>query len=222
MQKRCISFTQDKKKYWINYQMIKEDIELLEKNETELSDTAKAQNDNTPEGHVAQKKQELLLLGKALYKLNRNLCHFAKKTNNQILLQIVDISESALISGEEKEIILKFRAILDAARANLLVLDPYGITSASLDKLEAELKGFINLPKTIGLLTGNRKSAKRSIKELNAEARIILDRLDDAFEGMITDEKFLEGWFDARKIKGRHSGGKKNHDITNGDLLPVK
>ena len=31
-----------------------------------------------------------------------------------------------------------------------------------------------------------------TLKELIAEARLILDRLDDAFEAMIADEKFLE------------------------------
>ena len=62
-------------------------------------------------------------------------------------------------------------------------------------------------------MTGNRKTATRSIKELNAEARNIFDQLDDAMEGIITDEKFIEGWFDARKIKGRHAYAKKT---TNG------
>ena len=35
---------------------------------------------------------------------------------------------------------------------------------------------------TIGIITNDRKSAGRSIKELIAEARILLDKLDDAFE----------------------------------------
>ena len=43
------------------------------------------------------------------------------------------------------------------------------------------------------------------LKVLIANARILLDKLDDAFEGMLDDtDAFLEGWFAVRKIKGRH------------------
>ena len=30
------------------------------------------------------------------------------------------------------------------------------------------------------------------------------DKHDDAFEGMVDDDAFLNGWFAVRKIKGRH------------------
>ena len=43
------------------------------------------------------------------------------------------------------------------------------------------------------------------LKELIAEARLLPDKLDDAFEGMLDDaDAFLDGWFAVRKIKGRH------------------
>ena len=57
---------------------------------------------------------------------------------------------------------------------------------------------------TISMITNDRKSAGRSIKDLIAEARNMLDKLDDAFEGMTDDGVFLDGWFAVRKIKGRH------------------
>jgi hypothetical protein len=62
----------------------------------------------------------------------------------------------------------------------------------------------------------------RSIKYLNNEARIILDRLDDAIEGMIDDDKIIDNWFDARKIKVRHLPGKKGEDNGGDDKTPVK
>ena len=64
------------------------------------------------------------------------------------------------------------------------------------------------------LKTDFRKMAVRIINEIISEARIILDRLDDAFEAIIRDEKFLDGWFDARKIKGRSR--RKNNGNGNG------
>ena len=57
---------------------------------------------------------------------------------------------------------------------------------------------------SIGVITNDRKSARRSIKDLTAEARFILDKLDDGFEGLADDQNFIDGWFAVRKIKGRH------------------
>ena len=62
----------------------------------------------------------------------------------------------------------------------------------------------------VGLITNDRKSARRSIKEVIAEARNLLDKQDDAFEGMIDDNAFIDGWFAVRKIKGRHKPHVKN------------
>jgi len=42
------------------------------------------------------------------------------------------------------------------------------------------------------------------LKVLITETRILLDKLDDIFEGMIDDDVFVDGWFTFRKIKGRH------------------
>jgi hypothetical protein len=41
------------------------------------------------------------------------------------------------------------------------------------------------------------------LKVLITETCILLDKLDNAFEGMI-DDVFVDGWFTFRKIKGRH------------------
>ena len=80
----------------------------------------------------------------------------------------------------------------------------YGITPEELNNLTAELSDLEKMHPTIGMTTNDRKSAGRSIKELIAEARFLLDNQDDAFEGMIDDDAFIDGWFAVRKIKGRH------------------
>jgi len=74
-----------------------------------------------------------------------------------------------------------------------------------LNNLTAELSALEKMQPTIGIITNDRKSARRSIKEVIAGARLLLDKLDDAFEGMLDDtDAFLDGWFAVRKIKGRH------------------
>jgi len=222
MLKNSISYARSNESFWVKILHILKDLEYLEKNEKELSENAQTQSTSASEGHVAQKNQEKPLIAKSFYRLCRNICHLAKLTNNQILLQIVDFSDSAILAGDEKSFVLRLRGILDAARANLADLTSYGVTATKIDELETRLNAYASMPETINLVQGKRKSAKRSIKDLIAEARIILDRLDDAFEGMIDDDKFLEGWFDARKIKGRHHGGKKSDDTAPEDLPPVK
>ena len=58
---------------------------------------------------------------------------------------------------------------------------------------------------TIGIIVNDRKSAGRPIKEVIAGSCVLLDKLDDAFEGMLDyTDAFLDGWFAIRKIKGRH------------------
>jgi hypothetical protein len=215
MQNSCISVG---KKYEIEfnkYLLIKDDFGLLIKNEADLVETINDQAKNDTEGHVAQKRIEMANIAKAIYKLGRSLSHFAKKNNNQVLLKAVDISETKLNVGEENEIKQRFKKILAAARENISQLAPYGITVASLDALDAQYAKVASMPETINTVIANRKSATRSIKDLNSEARVILDRLDDAIEGIITDDKIIDAWFDARKIKGRRVIERKEEE--NGD-----
>lgn len=220
MQNRCIAFLHDNESMWITTPVIKEDVDALEKNKKELDQTVQAQKDSDPGGQVAQKKKEFTTLAKKFYKLGCKLCHFAKKTKNMVLLKSVDIPESGFLRGEEKEVMLKFNTVISAARENLTSLAAYNYKKDDVDALETQYKDLVAIPGTISVLIGNQKSATRSIKELNDEARTILDQLDDVLEGMIEDEKFLESWFEERKIKGRHYP-KKDNGKTNGTTPEV-
>jgi hypothetical protein len=211
MEKTCISVVLQNKSIWTNFDLIKTDVENLIKNEKDLHDAAQAQTENETGGHVAQKHLEMQQVAEKCYKLGRNLCHLAKKSNNMVLLASVDITESAFFARDEKDTMILFNKMLEAGRANIKDLAVYNLTAANLDDLEARIKKLAAIPEIINTVSGNRKSATRNIKEIIAEARSILDLLDNAFEGIIEDEKFLEAWFDARKIKGRHSGSKKNN-----------
>ncbi len=211
MVKNSLSFLNDTEKVWTKIEVIREDVAELLKIDKEIDEAAKVQNDSTPEGKIAQKRQDMAALGKSFYRMGRNLCNLAKKTNNQVLLKAVDISESGFISGEEKELILRFRAVLAAARLYVTELVKYNVAASDLDALDTRLALIVSMPETISVANSQRKSATRTIKELNSEARIILDRLDDAIEGMINDDKYIENWFDVRKIKGRHVSSKKSN-----------
>ena len=121
-----------------------------------------------------------------------------------MLLDDTDIAESTFKLLSEKEALLKSSSIIKRGFGYLEKTTEYGITVEELNDLNAELADLENMQPSIGVITNERKSAGRSIKELTAEARIILDKLDDGFEGLIDNDDFINGWFAVRKIKGRH------------------
>ena len=126
-----------------------------------------------------------------------------------MLLNDVDVPESTFILLPEKEALIKCSSILKRANEYLSQTAGYGITADELNNLTAELSDLEKMHPAIGMITNDRKSAGRSIKDLIAEARVLLDKQDDAFEGMIDDDAFLDGWFAVRKIKGRHKPNAK-------------
>jgi hypothetical protein len=217
-----VSFARLYEYLWIKYGFIKLDIEGLESISKEISEYYNQQNDSNTSGQVAQKNQNLIALGEETYIIGRALCHLAKSTNNLVLLAAADVPKTGLIKGEEKDIISKIKSMLNLARTNIKDLAAYDVTVEMLNEKEEKLNKISAMPTTIVHIKSKRKTAKRSITELIAAARILLDLLDDAFVAVIRDEKFINGWFDARKIKGRHSAGKKNNDNGNNPTPPAK
>jgi hypothetical protein len=222
MIKNCISFLNANIIFWKDTKVIKEDVDKLIETEKKLSEANKAQSENLTEGHVTLKRQQLNDLAKPVYRITRKLSHLARKASNPVLLKTVNYSESSLTSGEEVEIATRFRIILDAAQANLAGLEKYNFKASDLVELEEKYTTLTSIPETITVVSGIHKSATRNIKDIIADARLIFEDLDDVLEGTVTDEIFIDGWFDARKIKGRHSGGKKGNGTTPDDVTSAK
>ena len=222
MHKDSTSYARLYEPLWIKYGFIKSGIEGLEDISKEISVYHDQQNESGTSGQVAQKKNDLTALGEEVYPIGRAMCHLAKDTNNLVLLAAADITKTGLNKGEEKDILSKIKLILTNARANIKELAVYDVTPELLDEKEAKLKKLTTMPTTIGNIKSQRKTATRSIEELIAAARILLDKLDDAFEAVIRDEKFIKGWFSARKIKGRRIPGKKNKDNGDNPTPPAK
>jgi hypothetical protein len=117
-----------------------------------------------------------------------------------------------LLFVSEDGALLKCNTIITRGKEYLSVTSEYGVTAKDLDELTGEQTRIEQMYPNISMIANDRKSAGCTIKELISEARDLLDQLDDAFEGMIEDEDFKNGWFAIRKIKGRHKNkgiGKK-------------
>jgi hypothetical protein len=89
--------------------------------------------------------------------------------------------------------LIKCNTVLTRGNEYLSQTADYDVTAAELEALATELAAIEKMQPAIGVITNDRKSAGRSIKELIAEARKILSKLDDAFEGMIDNDEFLNG-----------------------------
>ncbi len=204
MEKESVSYAHRNENLWSKLAVIAANVEALEENERELDLAFKAQDENDPGGYVAQKNQQFTRFFRKIYKLGRKLSFYAKETGDKVLMNEVDIAESAFFILPEKEALIKCNSIIKRGNEYLSKTADYAITAEELKILTSELSELEKMHPTIGMITNDRKSARRSIRELIAEARTILDKLDDAFEGMIDDEAFIDGWFAVRKIKGRH------------------
>ena len=204
MLKEAVSYVRKNESIWMHLAVIAANVDALAGNEHELDLAFKAQDENDPGGYVDQKNEQLALFLRKIYKLDRKLSFYAKDTGDKVLLNDVDVAESILEQTSEKEALIICSTILKRGNEYLSKTADYGITAGELTALSAELAELEKVQPTIGIITNDRKSAGRSIKDLIAEARNLLDKLDDAFEGMVDDNVFLDGWFAVRKIKGRH------------------
>jgi len=208
MAKSCINYGRGKEIVWISNPIIKSLFESLE-SKCVLLDSANAlQVESDTSGHFSNKNVRIENLIKRSYKMSRKLSLYAKLTNNTILLNDVDISESSF-QKEGDDVVLSFcNLIVKRGREYLDVTTSFGVIADELNGIEADITAFKHLPATITLVSSDHKTATKSIKQVISEIRIILDQLDDAFEGLIDDLLFVDGWFDVRKIKGRHRSKK--------------
>jgi hypothetical protein len=204
METDCISYGNANNTVWSSNGIIKALFNSLTDNNTQLDSAIELQKQSDPTGMTTNKNKKIEALINRTYIMGRKLTLYAKQSKNTILLNDVDINESSMIHFDDDKLILACNLIVKRGRENLTATASYGVTSVELDGIAADVAAIKALPSTITVVTSDHKSATKAITRIITQARIILDQLDDAIEGMITNQTFIEGWFDARKIKGRH------------------
>jgi hypothetical protein len=212
MVRSAIVYMQKTESLWRKYPVLVAQYDLLVKIEQQLTQVAQDQMSKNPTSHVYNKNQQMDYLSKRFSKLSRRLVFFAKDTNNAILLNEADVTEGAFGSFSADSLRMTCSQLLTLARTYLSQTGDYQISAEELNELESELVAFSKLPQAVTSVVGDRKMATHGLKDLSNEARVVLDKLDDGLDGMIDDDNFLIGWFDARKIKGRSNGRKKETD----------
>lgn len=204
MIKTCLSFADKNKSVFASNKIIETLVSNLRTTVDKLDAAILLQQHGNSEGHVDNKNSRMAEMGTEFYRLSRGLTLFAKLTNNLILLKDVDVKESALTSGSEEAILNRCKSLSAHARANADKLREYGFNPEDVQKLETRLQEVQALTGALSVTSNEQKIATQNIKVYLLESRNTLDMLDDAFEAMIHNQDFLNAWFEARKIKGRH------------------
>lgn len=214
MEKESIVYALKNESVWGGQAVVAFEFKALEVNAQEMDLAFKAQDANDPGGYVAQKNKALAKFYRKIYKLGKKLTFYANRVDDDVLLADVAITETEFDHLSEKEALVRCNTLIKRGNEYLDKTADYHITAEELFALGEELTRLEQMKPEIGVITNDRKSAKRSIRELMTEAHRQLTNLDDAFEGMIDDDvDFIDGWFAVRKIKGRHqtkdNGGNK-------------
>jgi len=208
MLKNSISYGRKNEIMWNGFPIIKTRFEATEAFEMQIAEEFLKQQQSKTEGHTISKRAEIDGLVKSTYRLSRNLAFYAKETHNMILLSAIDFAETDLKQASEVDKFNHFKTIVKNGRDYLEHLENYGVSARVISALESSIAYTEKLPAQVNLVSSDHKMATKAIAQLIVDARKNLDILDDAFEGMVHDETFLDGWFDARKIKGRHQSKK--------------
>lgn len=204
MEKEAVSYVWKNEIVWSQKTVIVATVKTLQQNERDLDAAYKAQDSNDPGGYIDQKNMKINVFYRKIFKLGSKLSFYAKNVDDRVLLNDVSFAETSFNKVTEKEALIQCNTIIKRGIEYLDKTAEYDVTADELESLGAELAILEQMKPTIGVITNDRKSATRSIKDLISEAHTELDKLDDAFVGMIDNDDFIDGWFAIRKIKGRN------------------
>lgn len=203
MQDSSIAYLKLHELLWTPKIRLKTNIDLLIDNQTELGLAVQAQSDNNTGGLVDKKNALTLQLNKKFFPFSRKLSFYAMDTGDLVLLDDVKFGKNEYKQSTLTDYLAQCATILKRGREYLVKPD-IEITELEITSLEKELKDVKEMPAAIQIVLNERKSATRSIKEINAESRTIFEKVDTGLEAFFSDnDEFIKGWFQVRKIKGR-------------------
>jgi hypothetical protein len=210
MVRTCLTYLQKNETQWRSIPVLVDLYNRLVELEANIASYEQLQETVSTKAEIAQRKQDAEGLAKNYYRLSRRLLLYAQNTNNMLLAKQTDISEAKFKAKNANKLMITCTTLLGLARDNLKLTGDYKITEGELNDLEAYLLDFKSRPVEV-LHQGNEsRRATRELKTTLIEVRKVLQKLDFGMDGMITDENFIGGWNDVRRIKSRPIPKKKD------------
>ena len=167
-------------------------------------------------GYTHSKNFTLDTTVRSTFKLCRKMCVYARRNNDNVILQLADHSVSSLSAGMEKDVISRCNAIINKAESMLDVLSPFKITADELANIR-QLIGVYN--EHIEGRSTVKTSKTVSIQDISDLVESLNNRiaiLDDMIEGFIEDEDVIARYKAARIIVnyGKGKTAKKQAEST--------
>ena len=123
---------------WISESAIVKEVNSIERIYCE---TIGRPNNNSPVRYVTL-NNDLNLIIRATIKLCRRMCLYARHHNDEIMMKLVDHSESTLANGSDRTVIQRCNTIVCRAEWMLYYLEPYNITASQLTRLHNQIDEY--------------------------------------------------------------------------------
>jgi len=137
---------------------------------------------------------------RATIKLCRRMYLYARHHNDEIIMKLVDHSESTLTNGSERVVIRRCHRILSRAEWMLYYLKPYKVSAIQLKKLHELIDDYGqhhgDQSKTEIRNFAHKPNVSHQITELKERLNI----LDELIDGLITNSKFISEYRNSKII----------------------
>jgi uncharacterized coiled-coil protein SlyX len=191
---------------WSGIRIIAESVGGLRNTLADITGTATRQSENNPVGHTAAKEQSRDELENLVYLTALRIRSYAGVAGDEVLLEKMRFSRSALDLLGINDLLTRSRVALDACKANLPTLTEYQVDQKTVDELQQRIDRTAQLYAQRDAVIDQRMEATARLQELFAQARKQLKTLDDLVEAYVEDDAFVATYFNARRIhdlKGR-------------------
>jgi hypothetical protein len=209
MTQAVLTHTESKPEVWNTIPPVATAVQELRTHVQAILQEGYTQAERQTTGHTGQKNAQFESLCDAAYSLMLKIRAYAKRQQNQVLLQAVGYSKSELCRKPEADVINRCQAIHDRGQENLSKLADYQVTKDGLKKFQAAILAYKPLTAKRDLVSSERNTATANIVELLDKARMILDEMDDLMEGVVTDTTFVHTYQQTRKTFNRGGRSEK-------------
>jgi hypothetical protein len=203
-------------KYWSDEPEIVSEVNAIESEFNLVNEDLNIVSGLESTGYTQSKNSTFDNIIRATYKLCRKYCVYARRYNNEVLLQLVNQSENSLSAGIEKDAISRCSAIVNKAESMLEVLLPYKVTAENLAAIRQLIEVYnhhLDGRSTV------KTSKTVSVHDITDQITSLTNRLiilDDMIEGFIEDEDMIARYKSARRIVnyGKGKTAKKKAEIS--------
>jgi uncharacterized coiled-coil protein SlyX len=191
---------------WTGISIVATGVNKLKNTVANITVAATSQGETKPVGHTAANEQARDGLENLLYLTALRVRSYAGIAGDEVLLEQMRFSRSALDLLKINDLLTRSRLVMDACTANLSALTEYQVDQNTINDLQQLIDQTAQLYAQRDTVIDQRMEATARLQELFAQARKQLKTLNDLIEAYVEDNSFVATYFNARRIhdlKGR-------------------